>query len=105
MKKNIILLISCFTILLIFSSIENYSFAGSKSGSTFSNKTFQTNTFNNNSNTQGNDKVLGPGVPPPPTTDSDPIDTPVDGGISIIAIGTFLAILRKKYLQNKLQIN
>ena len=103
MKKIFITTITFFIILFGFTSIVNYSFAGDKSGSTFNNNTFQNNSFsNNNQNTQGNNKVLD-GVPPPPTTDGNPIDTPVDGGISIIALGTFLLILRKKYLQNKLQ--
>ena len=103
MKKIIIITITCFTILFGFTSIVNYSFAGDKSGSTFNNNSFQNNSYSsNNKNTQGNNKVLD-GVPPPPTTSGDPINTPVDGGVSIIALGAFLLILRKKYLQNKLQ--
>jgi len=104
MKKIFIITITCFILLFGFTSIKNYSFAGDKSGSTFNNNSFQNNTFssNTNNNIQGNNKVLD-GVPPPPTTSGNPIDTPVDGGISIIVLGTFLLILRKKYLQNKLQ--
>jgi len=103
MKKIFIIPSICFIILFWLTTIANHSFAGDKSGSTFNSKTFQNNTFSSDKKAQNDTKVLG-GVPDPPTDDGNPIDTPVGGGISIIALGTFLLILKKRHLNNKLHI-
>ena len=60
-----------FIIILGFTCLLIPSFAGNKSGSTFSNKTFKDNTFGHNFNNkvvENDNKVLS-GVPDPPSGD------------------------------------